>query len=277
MGKIIWLASYPKSGNTWMRTFLHNLLRDPTEGYDINKINDFSFSDSTIEIYKPFLTKSWDEWTIGEIANTRWQAQRYVCSLRLDDTFVKTHNALIEYMDKPLIYPEFTAGAIYIVRNPLDVVISLSHHYVVPIDDAITILNNPDNGTAGDSRMVYEIHRSWDLHVESWTNRVVPGMMVVRYEDMLAQPRQTFGKVTKFLGVKPTAERLQRAIANSSFDKLRSQEDEKGFVERPANAERFFRVGKADQWRGLLTPEQIERVVEANKISMKKFGYWPVK
>jgi hypothetical protein len=277
MGKIIWLASYPKSGNTWMRAFLHNLLRDPPEGYDINKITDFSFSDSTIHIFKPFLTKPWTEWTVGDIANTRWQAQRYVCMRQLDDSFVKTHNALIEYMGKPIIYPEFTAGSIYIIRNPLDVVISLAHHYAVDMDEAVEIINRPDNGTRNTDQMVYEIHRSWELHVASWTMHAVPGMLTVRYEDMLEKPRQTFGKVAKFLGLKPTPDRLMRAIKNSSFEKLRGQEDKSGFQERPPKAEKFFRAGKAGQWKNVLTQDQVDRIVAVNKEQMKRFGYWPLK
>ena len=276
MGKIIWLASYPKSGNTWLRAFLHNLLRDPKLGYDINRMTDFSFSDSTIEIFKPFLSKPWQEWTIRDITDARWKSQRYICSLKLDDQFVKTHNALIEYMDKPLIYPEFTAGIIYIVRNPLDVAISLAHHYAVSQDEAIDILNSPTNGTMADERLVFEVHRSWDLHVASWTEQVIPNKLVIRYEDMLERPRPTFSKVAKFLGVKPTVERLVRAIENSSFDKLKQQESQGGFVEKPRKAESFFRVGKANQWRGTLTKEQIDRVVEANREQMKKFGYWPL-
>ena len=95
MGRIIWLASYPKSGNTWMRAFLHNVLRDPPEGYDINKISDFSVSDSNIKLYQLFLKKPWQEWTNQDVANVRNQAQRYICTHKQDDTFVKTHNALI--------------------------------------------------------------------------------------------------------------------------------------------------------------------------------------
>jgi hypothetical protein len=276
MGKIIWLASYPKSGNTWLRAFLHNLLRNPADGYNINKMTDFSFSDSTVEIFKPFLKKPWQEWTAGEITETRWKAQRYICSLKIDDQFVKTHNALIEYMDKPLIYSEFTAGIIYIVRNPLDVAISLAHHYAVSQDEAIEILNNPANGTVGDERLVFEIHRNWKFHVESWTTQSMPNKLVLRYEDMLERPRPTFGKVARFLGLKPTADRLIRAIENSSFEKLKQQEQSEGFVEKPARAESFFRAGKANQWRNVLTPEQIDRVVQVNREQMKQFGYWPL-
>lgn len=276
MGKIIWLASYPKSGNTWMRAFLHNLLRDPKEGYDINEITEFSSGDSGTDGFKLFLKKPVQEWTEQDVMNTRFQVQRLICSRYIDDRFVKTHNSFTLYNGKPLIYPELTAGSIYILRNPLDVAISLSHHYSVDIDEAIDIMGNPNAGVPGSEKQVFEIHRSWSLHVHSWTKQTAPNMLVVRYEDLLEHPQSAFGRVAKFLGLKPTADRLARAIENSSFGKLRSQEDQHGFKERPEKAERFFRTGKANQWREVLTQTQIDRVVEAHRDQMKRWGYWPL-
>jgi hypothetical protein len=276
MGKIIWLASYPKSGNTWMRTFIHNLLRDPKEGYDINEISEYTSGDSARARFQLFLKGSWQDWSQQQVMDTRFQVQRLICSEDLDDRFVKTHNSFTTYNGKPLIYPELTAGSIYILRNPLDVAISLAHHYSVEVDEAIRILNDPSAGSPGSEKLVFEIHRSWSLHVQSWTKQTAPNKLAVRYEDMLEHPRSTFGRIARFLGLKPTVERLERAIENSSFDKLRGQENEHGFKERPAKAERFFRIGKAGQWRQVLTPAQIDRLVDAHRDQMKRWGYWPL-
>ena len=97
----------------------------------------------------------------------------------------------------------------------------------------------------------------------------------MRYEDMLYKPEQTFGALAKFLGLKPPKERLRRAIKFSSFDASRKQEDEKGFNERSDKAEKFFRVGKAGQWKTTLTPDQIEKIVTAHRDVMKEFKYLP--
>jgi len=139
MGRIIWLASFPKSGNTWMRAYLHNLLRDPNEAYDINRLGEFSYSDSTIHFYKTYLTKPPQDWTNQEIMDTRWNAQRDISRMSVDDVFVKTHNAHVEYDGKPMIHMDLTAGAFYVVRNPLDVCISLADHYGSTIDEAIRL------------------------------------------------------------------------------------------------------------------------------------------
>lgn len=276
MGKIVWLASYPKSGNTWMRTFLHNLMRNPEEAYDINQINQLSTGDSVITWYMRVLQKPHTEWTREDVAGARFEVQRIITQSFRDNVFVKTHNAMIEFLGQPLIHMEWTAGAIYIVRNPLDVCISLADHYGVSIDEAITAMASTQNATVGSDKIVYEIHTSWSLHAQSWTQRAHPGLHVVRYEDMLHTPMAAFGGVCQFLQLKPPRARLEHAIKLSSFDNLKKQEKEKGFRERSHNSESFFRVGKSGQWRDVLTPQQVDRVIESHKEQMQRFRYWPI-
>jgi|APAra7269096979_1048534.scaffolds.fasta_scaffold08355_2 hypothetical protein len=277
MGRIIWLASFPKSGNTWMRAFLHNLLRDPREGaYDINRLGEFSFSDSTLHFYKKYLTKPPAEWTYQEVMETRWSVQRDIGQMSTDDVFVKTHNAHVEFDGKPMIHMDLAAGAIYIVRNPLDVCISLADHYACSIDEAIRILADETSGTPTNDQLVFEMHRTWSTHVFSWTKEPGPWLHVARYEDMLNKPVVAFSRVARFLGLNPPRDRLQRAIDASSFKSLRAQEDVKGFRERSYKAEKFFRVGKAGQWRTALSKAQIDRVVDSHKDQMARFGYWPL-
>jgi hypothetical protein len=277
MSKIIWLASYPKSGNTWMRAFLHNLFRDPDEAYDINKITDFSTSDSAIDWYTAQDKRDWTEWSVLDVARMRRGAQLAMCQLKKDDIFVKTHNASVKFHGYPMMHQDLTAGSIYIVRNPLDVCISLSHHYGTDIDTTINILADPSIGSKTNDKIVYEVHKSWSVHVDSWTNPPRPGLAVLRYEDMLNNPIKTFGGLTQFLGLNPPRKRLERAIERASFKTLRRQEDEKGFKEKSPFAQKFFREGRAGQWRELLTPAQIDKVVDQNKEQMQRFGYWPLR
>jgi hypothetical protein len=276
MGRLIWLASYPKSGNTWMRAFLHNLLRDPGEAYDINRLGEFSYSDSTIHFYAPYLPKPWQEWSTKEVMETRWKAQRDIGRMSPDDVFVKTHNALVEFDDLPMINMDLTAGAIYIVRNPLDVCISLADHYGSSISEAIQVMSSPSSGTPSSDQLVFEIHNTWSTHVFSWTKQPGPWLHVVRYEDMIKKPIVAFSRVARFLGLNPERQRLERAIKASSFESLRAQEDAHGFRERSYKAEKFFRVGKAGQWREKLTKAEIERMADIHKVQMERFGYWPL-
>ncbi|MBA4100347.1 MAG: sulfotransferase [Rhodospirillum sp.] len=277
MSKIIWLASYPKSGNTWMRAFLHNLFRDPDEAYDINKITDLSISDSSIDWYRAQDKRDWAEWSAVDVARMRRGAQLAMCRLKPDDVFVKTHNASVVFLGYPMMHQDLTAGAIYIVRNPLDVCISLSHHYGTDLDTTIDILADPSIGSKTNDKIVYEVHKSWSIHVDSWTNPPRPGLAVLRYEDMLNNPIKTFGGLTQFLGLNPPRKRLERAIERASFKTLRRQEDQQGFKEKSPFAKKFFRDGRAGQWRELLTPAQIDKMANAHKEQMQRFGYWPLR
>jgi sulfotransferase family protein len=277
MGKIIWLASYPKSGNTWMRAFLHNLLRDPEDGYELDRLADYSQGDSHGDFYQKFLRKPLREMTDEEIAILRPKVQEFFTKSTPDNVFVKTHNALVEYLDRPLHYMEHTAGGIYIVRNPLDMIISLADHYGRSIDDTIELASREDLKVNTDETHAYEIQCSWTRNVESWTAQPSPKLHVMRYEDMTARPMEAFGGLVQFLRLPVDRDRLRRAIELSSFDSLRKKEEQHGFRERSPKSQRFFRQGKAGVWRDVLTPAQVEAVVATHELQMRRFGYWPVK
>ena len=109
----------------------------------------------------------------------------------------------------------------------------------------------------------------------SWTRKPYPAIYVMRYEDMLAEPNKTFGGLVRHLLFDPSEEQLSEAIRRSSFDALREQEEADGFREGPELAERFFREGRADQWKDALTAEQVKRIVDDHKEQMARFHYLP--
>lgn len=276
MGKIIWIASYPKSGNTWVRAFLHNLMRDPGESYDINRLSDLTLGDSQVHWFQKLVNKPAKEFTDQELAELRPRVHKMFTQASRDPVFVKTHNAVMEYGGGPMITLEHTGGAIYIVRNPLDVVLSHSDHYGNSIDRTIEIMATPGSITAAGEHNVPELHSSWSNHVLSWTGAPNPALHIVRYEDMLDKPYGTFSGIVRFLRLPASRERIERAIKRSSFKVLQEQERRRGFIEKTDVSERFFRVGKAGQWMTALTDEQVARVVEAHREQMERFGYYPL-
>ena len=173
-----------------------------------------------------------------------------------------------------MIAMEHTAAAIYVVRNPLDVAISLADHTGETVDGAIAQMAH-DTETENSDELVYGRQGSWSSNVASWTRQAHPGLHMMRYEDALADPVTVFGGVARFLGLNPPPRRLEEAIMFSSFESLRAQEDEVGFKERTAHQARFFRSGEAGQWREILSEAQIGRVVEAHRDQMIRFGYLP--
>ncbi len=274
MGGIIWLASYPKSGNTWMRVFLHNLLRNPKEPAGINSINQFCLGEDDAALYNSFDPRPLSTLTSEEIMALRPKVHELLTKTFPDSVFVKTHNLLGEAEGAPLVNMACTAGAIYVVRNPMDAVISYAHHFGVGIDDAIEQLNYPGAGTPTTDLIARQYYGTWSMHVASWTQVSFPARHVVRYEDMIENPLETFRGVAGFLGLDPPPDRLQRAVSHSSFEQLQSQENEKGFVER-SQFSRFFRSGRAGQWRAELSEDQIKQIISHHREQMERFGYVP--
>ena len=275
MGALIWLASYPKSGNTWMRTFLHNLFANGSQPVDLNRLDEFCLGGSQAAWYRKYTSTPLVELTDEEIAKYRPAVQRDFTTSFPDSVFVKTHHFLGEHDGTSLHNMDVTAGAIYIVRNPLDVALSMVPHFALPLDDAIKTMADETAGTILTPDHVPEHYGSWSTNVRSWTQRPNPQLLVLRYEDMLAKPRATFKRVTNFLGLKPSPERLERAIRFSSFKVLKAQEQKTGFKERPKVSNAFFREGKAEQWREKLTPEQVRRIIADHGEQMRRFGYIP--
>ncbi|MEQ8266131.1 MAG: sulfotransferase domain-containing protein [Parvibaculum sp.] len=275
MGALIWLASYPKSGNTWMRSFLHNLFRNSSQPVNINEIDDFCLGASGSAWYRRYTATPLDQLGEEEITRYRMQVQRDFTTVFPDSVFVKTHGYLGEHDGVPLHNMDVTAGAIYIVRNPLDVVLSMMPHFGLTLEQAIAFLANEDGGTQLTSSHVPEHFGSWSTHVRTWTRVPRPNLLVMRYEDMLVKPRKSFKQVADFLGLKPPAERLERAIRFSSFKVLKAQEAKEGFKERPAESKAFFREGKRDQWRDKLSDAQIRQIIAVHHEQMDRFGYIP--
>lgn len=274
---ILWLASYPKSGNTWTRNFLHNLLNilegiDEDE-QDINKMNELTFWEISAEPYEKLLGKPVTLATRQEIAEIRPKVQELIAA-RVDGlAMIKTHHCLVTDRGHPVINTKVTAGAVYIVRNPLDVAISLANHISGTIDDAIDMMGARGTETLVSERSVYEVYGSWSQHVESWTRKPHQAIYVMRYEQMLEDPERTFGALARHLLLKPRPEQLHLAIQRSSFDNLKKQEAEQGFKEKPDKAEVFFRSGKSGEWRDKLTRRQVREIVSTHHGQMQRFGY----
>jgi hypothetical protein len=273
MGKIVWLASYPKSGTTWLRAFLHNFLRPGDRPHDIDRLSDFCESESDAGLYRLYDDRPASQYTQAEVQRLRPLVHRDLTRAFPHLVFVKTHNAVLLVEGVPLLTPQVTAGSIYIVRDPRAVAVSYSHHLGLSIDETIDFMANDGASTGADDRHVFERLASWSSHVLSWTQTPNPRLHVMRYEDMLADPAASFGRVIRFLGGEPPPERLAQAIRFSAFAELQAQEQRGGFKERPAGASAFFRSGRADAWRDVLSPAQQARIEQAHATQMRRFCY----
>ncbi len=272
MGKIVWLASYPKSGNTWLRVFLHNYILQPDEPHNINKLTDLSASESNAAFFQKHLPGPPSTYATQDVQRVRPQVHRNLTKLYSDLVFIKTHNANRAVHGIPLCTPSVTAGAIIIIRDPRDVAVSHAAYTGLPLDETIAFMAQPGAANRGNDTQVFEFLGTWSSHVESWAT--APKTLLLRYEDMLENPSQEFARIVHYLGGNPEPPRLAKAIAFSNFATLSKQEAADGYQSgSPATATPFFRQGRAGSWRDVLTGSQRTQIESHHGAVMQRFGY----
>ena len=268
VGKLVWLASYPKSGNTWLRVFLHNFLLQPEAPHNINALTEVS----AVECAAAFFGRQDTAFTQIDAQKSRPAVHQRLTELHPGPVFVKTHNANLAFHDVPLCTPEVTAGAIYVVRDPRDVAVSYSAYLGMGLDEIITFMADPRAAIRGTELQVFEFLSSWSAHALSWVG--AKNRLLVRYEDLLANPEAAFGRVARYLSTTVDAERLRRAIAFSDFSILAAQEQKQGYRAHGVAAQApFFRAGRSGQWRDVLTSTQAQKITAAHGEVMRNFGY----
>lgn len=278
---IVWIASYPKSGNTWLRVFLHHLIRikrgRPAEARELDRIGDTAPSVAgRIGLFAEVMGKPLVEADMRDVVLARPKVQAAMARDATGVLAVKTHSVLGRVFDVPLINLGVSVGAIYIVRNPLDVALSMASYLAKSIDGAITSMAAPLNASPTTTQAAAEIWGSWSENVASWTTNPSPVIKVVRYEDLINDPIAVFTAIAEHMRLGATPAEIEEAASLSSFDELAKAEADGGFVERPPWIDRFFQVGRAGQWKERLTPAQVERIVADHREQMARFGYLPV-
>ena len=274
MPGILWLASYPKSGNTWMRVFLANLILNEATPLPLQRINEVCSSEPNEIWFKPLSRKPIGELSNKKIAALRVKAQERAAGLNKNILPMKTHSFLGKDYGYPTISVKASVGVIYIVRDPRDVALSAADHYGLTLDQTIEMMADKTSrgrGMAGNT--VYERMSSWSEHARSWTGWRHSPLIVLRYEDMLADPQGQLGGIARKLGITDDAARIGRAIEFSSFKALQDQEKKTGFVEKSVNSSRFFRSGRAGGWRDQLSLRQADAIARDHAVQMKRFGY----
>ncbi len=282
MKGITWLASYPKSGNTWMRVFLTNYWRDADEPADINALEETPIASSRA-IFDDALGVDSADLTRDEIDRLRPAVYRaYAYDSSGENRFNKIHDAYLYLPDgTPMLPTDVTAGAIYILRNVFDVAPSYANHSARSIEWAVKALCDPDHTLAvsrqGVANQLHQPLLTWSGHVRSWMSAQGFPIHLVRYEDMLADPMTAFSAVVRFIGGDADSDagraRIDKAIRFSAFDELKKQEQEKGFREKMYRVGSFFNQGKSGAWRDKLTPEQVALLSEAHAPVLKQYGY----
>ncbi len=273
MSSLVWLASYPKSGNTWVRAFSHNLLHDKGGTLELNDLPKSIKSDAARAEFERQADMPLENLGNAGTAALRGPVQRAMAMAARGAQLVKTHSALTRIGGHPSHAVDVTAAAIYLVRDPRDVALSYADHLGTGIDRMIDIMATEHAQTELTETHVTEFPGSWSQNVATWTADGNDSVHVVRYEDMHDDPQRYFGAIADFLNLSPDPAVFHRAVANTSFHRLRRQEKKTGFVERSHLQELFFRSGRVGDWRQVLTDEQAKRIVADHGEQMRRFGY----
>lgn len=275
---IVWLASYPKSGNTWMRVFLTNYLHNADTPADINDL-EFMGIATARELFDTYAGLESSDLTHDEIDAARPAVYRLLSQDSPGLRFVKVHDAYTLLPDGSPVFPaDVTTGAVYIIRNPLDVAVSRRAHFSETLEQTVAGMANPKARFAATQRALRTQLRytlgSWSKHVCSWLDSPLAfPVHVVRYEDMYQHPHDTFAQVLAFVGLPLDPVRLEKALRFSHFDTLQRQEAAHGFQERPQHMSRFFRTGKVGSWQEQLAAEHVAQIIADHGAVMRRFGY----
>ena len=276
-GNIVWIASYPKSGNTWVRAFIANLLGDGGGPVHINCLpadnaNTRLLFDTMTGIDSANLPAE----EIDELRPGFYQA---LAASSEQPRYYKIHDAYRCLPDGSPIFPAAaTRRTLYIVRNPLAVAPSFARFLGRDIDSVIAEMNDDGHALNQEdrdiTRMLPQLVSSWSGHVRSWLDAAI-GMKVhlMRYEDMLREPEHTFAEAARALGFEGSAAEIRRAVEHSSFARLKEMELADGFRERPPLAAAFFREGAANGWRDVLSGAQVAAIVARHGDMMRRLGY----
>ncbi len=277
MGDLLWLASYPKSGNTWMRLLISNYLSDGDAPVDINRL-DIGMVAGSREGFDEYVGIPASDLGDAWVDRLRPEVYRSLAKERPERTYLKVHDAWRRTdQGQPLFPAEVTAGVVYVLRNPLDLVMSCAHHWGLELEAAVDRLCDPGHtlaGSGGPADQLPQRTGCWTAHVRSWLDEAQLPVHLVRYEDLLRAPEATFGGVVRFCGLPWDPARLRKAIAFSAFEEVRAQEAGGGFRERSLHAlGGFFRKGRAGGWREELPRPLAQRILAAHGKTMERFGY----
>lgn len=277
MKNTVWLVSYPKSGNTWFRMFLANYLKNAEAPVSLKEIESTPLASSAFDFEKVMGLNPF-ELTADEVDVYRPDFYRILSAeaeITGEVNYKKTHDAYTLNENGESLFPEETSrGAVYFVRNPLDVCVSYANHGAGKSQRMVDFLLNEESNVAGRrSGQLRQKLLSWKSHIQSWQKQTLIPVHIVRYEDMQQKSMETFGSIINFLCLEYDEERLKRAITHSDFRSLQRMEQEEGFPERKQLCKSFFWKGKVGNYRDYLSEEQIQRIVEYNYDTMKLFRY----
>ena len=261
LNMIIWLTSYPKSGNTWVRSFL--------SAYYFSQDGDFNFN--LLESFKQFPSKDFVNLNLKNPLDIikQWEPVQEDILSKKKIVFLKTHNALISLNNTKFTSPKYTLGFIYIIRDPRNLITSLKNHTDISYEEALSFMLDKNTVLYDTKVNDYDAAHfisSWRMHYKSWLNNDVFKKMIIRYEDLENNSHEIFYKLVNFTNSlmkrndKVDEKKLEKAIETTNFNNLRKKEENGEFNENAISLKtnekvKFFNMGYKNNWNKILPQE----------------------
>jgi len=279
---IIWISSYPKSGNTWLRSLISN--------YFFSKDGNFSFElIKQIDSFpsSKFFRNYEDKFEKPEDTSKYWIKEQEKINSLNKIFFLKTHNALCKINGNKFTDQNNTLAAIYIVRDPRNVITSIANHYQITTQNAFDFMKDKNRGIIereGNRYTGFQPLFSWDLHLKSWTENTLYPSLIIKYEDLIIDTASVFKKVLEFIKKISNSknnidkQKLLKCVENCKFSNLKMMEREKGFDESVVDKKTgdkiaFFNLGEKNNFEDILEKDLINEMNDYFKYQLKKYKY----
>ena len=279
---IIWIASYPKSGNTWLRSLISSYFFSKNGVFNFNQLanikqfscNNINSSEINSTNYQAIVSKNWIP--TQEIINKDKKIH-----------FLKTHNAICSINGNSFTNQNNTVAAIYIIRDPRNVITSISNHYNLSLQDSLEFIKNKRKIIFPNKKKInhhddFNFISNWSDHYSSWKNINFAPIKIIKYEDLTRDTNKTFISIleflSKFIKFNFDKSKIKNSIDSTTFDKLAEMEREVGFAESSdstlnSKKIRFFHLGNKNTWSNLLDKNVSHDIDDFFKKEMKTLGY----
>jgi len=279
---IIWLASYPKSGNTWLRSLLASYYFSSEGNFSFNLLRNIDqfpspkyFKDVIDGIEKP------------EDYSKFWIQKQIEINKDKKLRFFKTHSAMCKINEKPFTDSKNTLGAVYILRDPRNLITSLSNHFQLNLKESLDFMTTEKKVLIEKENSKFKVFVpifSWKFHLKSWSENRSFKTILIRYEDLTNETFYTFRRIVQFIdeltknGRKFNKEKAKRVISNCDFKKLQKLEEENGFSEAMTKKNsrekiNFFNLGKQNNYKKILGEDLINKMNNLFQEELIKYKY----
>ena len=284
---IIWIASYPKSGNTWIRSLLSSYFYSKDGVFDFNllkKIEQFSSKNIPIQLN--------DKSTFQTKISKNWIPAQKIINKDNKIHFLKTHNAICSINGNKFTDKFNTVSAIYIVRDPRNLITSLANHYEFNLSESFNFMTNKRKiiffkkknlKTQKDDEIEdFNFLGDWSTHYKSWKNINFCEIKIVKYEEILKNPQEIFISIlnflSKFMNFDIDQKKITNALETCRFNNLSKMEDVNNFEESMISSKtkkkiKFFNLGEKNNWKALLDKSLIRKINSHFKTEMSELGY----